>query len=379
VTSEHIIISTSKRGFDSPAPSYDAPVNAANAPLPDAAVLEAFDLEPASLTPARSGLINGTWHARSKRGRRLVLQRLNPIFPPGINADIDCVTRHLASRGIATPRLVPTTTGELWIRRSGATWRSLTEIDGVTRDALETPAQAGQAGNVLAAFHRAVADLDHRFSNARLGVHDTRAHLAALRDSLERFRSHRHYAAIAALAAEVLAAAAELPPLPPGPDRIVHGDPKVSNIVFERGTDRAVCLIDLDTLARMPVALELGDALRSWCHPGREDAPSAAFSVPLFEAAVRGYADAAGGWLTEPEWSAFADATLTITLELAARFCKDALAERYFGWDSRRYASASEHNQARTRCQLMLAASIRQERVVLQAILEAAFAPQRIA
>ena len=42
-------------------------------------------------------------------------------------------------------------------------------------------------------------------------------------------------------------------------------------------------------------------------------------------------------------------ATLTITVELAARFCADALRERYFRWDERRYASASAHNQARTR------------------------------
>jgi aminoglycoside phosphotransferase (APT) family kinase protein len=252
-------------------------------------------------------------------------------------------------------------------------WRVLTRIQGVSRDALESPAQAREAGRVLAEFHRAVGDLDYTFRNARLGVHDTPRHVRGLRDALVEHAGHRDIAAIRPLAESVLARAAGLPPLPAAPDRIVHGDPKISNVMFAASGDRALCLIDLDTLARMPVALELGDALRSWCNPAAEDATSARFVVAYFEAAVGGYAAAARGFLAENEWRAIPLGTLTITIELAARFCADALRERYFGWDPTRYASASAHNRARTLGQLQVASGIAAEMAALEAITARAF------
>jgi hypothetical protein len=50
------------------------------------------------------------------------------------------------------------------------------------------------------------------------------------------------------------------------------------------------------------------------------------------------------------------------------------LHERYFGWDARRYASASAHNQARTRGQLRLAQQLRTELPTLEQVTANAFA-----
>jgi Ser/Thr protein kinase RdoA (MazF antagonist) len=342
---------------------------AAPAPL----VLDAFDLAPAPLERATSGLINSTWYARSHAGVPRVLQRVHPIFPAEVNLDIDVVTRHLAAQGLATPLLVPSRAGALWVEHDGV-WRVLTRIDGISRDALGSTAEAGETGRVLAQFHRAVSDLDHTFKNARLGVHDTARHLQNLRSALLEQGTHRDIGAIRPLAERVLAAATQLPALPATRDRIVHGDPKISNVMFTPDGRTGLCLIDLDTLARMPVALELGDALRSWCNPATEDATNARFVRPLFEAAVSGYAAAARGFLAPEEWAAIPDGMLTITVELAARFCTDALRESYFRWDERRYASSSAHNQARTRGQLQIAEGLLAELPGLRDVTARAFA-----
>src|SRR5690606_29306656 len=125
---------------------------------PPAAVLAAFGLSPGTARPAASGLINRTWHVRSAAGEPLVLQRVNRIFPAAINDDIDALTRHLESRGLTTPRIVPPLRGGTSLRLDGETWRVLTAIDGIARDALDSPAEAREAGRILATFHRAVAD-----------------------------------------------------------------------------------------------------------------------------------------------------------------------------------------------------------------------------
>ena len=46
----------------------------------------------------------------------------------------------------------------------------------------------------------------------------------------------------------------------------------------------------------MPIALELGDALRSWCNPATEDASDARFVPAYFESAVAGYAEGQRGY-----------------------------------------------------------------------------------
>jgi Ser/Thr protein kinase RdoA (MazF antagonist) len=343
------------------------------AATPAREVLDAFELANAPLERATSGLINPTWYVRARAGTELVLQQLNPIFPAEVNLDIEAVTRHLAAKRLLTPTLVASRFGKLWFEHDGAVWRVLTRIAGSTRDALESPAQAREAGRVLAEFHRAVSDLEHAFGARRLGVHDTARHLQTLRDTLLEHRAHRDFELVRPLAERVLALAAGLPPLPATPDRIVHGDPKISNMMFDARGQSALCLIDLDTLARMPVALELGDALRSWCNPATEDAADARFVRPFYAAAVEGYAAAARGLLAREEWGAIADGTLWVTVELAARFCADALRERYFRWDERRYASASAHNQARTRAQLAIAERLRTELPALRELTARAF------
>lgn len=328
----------------------------------DEAVAEALrhfpELADADAAPLGNGLINETYEVKSSAGR-FVLQRLNGIFDPAIHHNIRAVTDRLRDRGLPTPRLVPSDAGRPWIDLAGrGIWRLQTYIEGASFDRATSPAQVKAAGGLVARFHDALDGLPHRFVGMRTGIHDTPKHLAALRSAVAETTDHRLHAAVAELGEAILHRAQDLAPLPSLPPRLCHGDLKFNNVRFAGSeppqSDRAMCLIDLDTLGPMSLAYELGDAWRSWCNPGGEGIAEPSFDIDLFEAAWLGYRDGLSQPLGADQRRALLGGVEWISLELAARFAADALQESYFGWDEAQYPAAGEHNLVRARSQWAL-------------------------
>ncbi len=342
--------------------------------IPDA-VAAAWGWQDAQIAPLPGGLINAT-HRVSRDGVPIaVIQRLHSIFGAAVNLDIEAVTAHLEARGMVTPRLIRTLDGRAWHEHDDRVWRALSWIDGETIHAIPDPRWAEAGGELVGRFHHAVADLQHTYHFARAGVHDTAAHLARL-------------AALVAgpdeegndLARAILAAASDLPAMPHVPRRHIHGDLKISNLLFGRDvrlagprstaegrcevdpTPRGVALVDLDTLALGTLAFDLGDALRSWCNPHGEDAGAAHFELPIFAAAIRGFRGVADAIVTDDERRSIVVGLETVCVELAARFAVDVFRDDYFGWDATRFPSRRAHNLVRARGQLALGLSVRASR-----------------
>lgn len=313
--------------------------------------LRRYGIGRASLTRLNIGLINRTWLVNADK-TKYILQQVNSMFGEEVHEDIDVVTRHLHDQGLATPRLLHTTDNQRCIRQGDKLWRLYTHLDGITCNTVTEPALAYEAGAVLARFHRALLDLDYQFKNRRSGVHDTARHLFNLRTALQARQGHPRYMDVQPLALEILEHAGRLPVLPDLAPRKVHGDPKINNCLFSRETHTGLCMLDFDTLSDMVLPLELGDAMRSWCNPAGENAGDASFSVDNFRAALEGYGGIAREFISPEEWNSILPATQIIYVELASRFCADALNEDFFSWDSERFASHSEHSQVRATSQL---------------------------
>ncbi len=309
------------------------------------------------VVPIPGGLINTSYRVERAGAPIAALQRLNTsIFRPEVHFDIDAVTGRLAERGVETPRLLPTSDGRLWAEAAdGGVWRALTWHGERTFDKVGTLDEARSAGALVARFHAAVDGFDWDFRHVRPGAHDTDAHMAGLRAAVSEHVGHRLAGAVRPLADEILGRWADHPGASAGPERVIHGDLKISNIRFVGA--RAATLIDLDTFQRGTLQVELGDAMRSWCNRAAEDAEEAALDEQIFAAALHGYAEgwrSAGGGPSDHEWDEIATGLERIALELASRFARDALEERYFGFNPR-FGGRGEHNLVRARGQLVLA------------------------
>ncbi|HET6586004.1 MAG TPA: aminoglycoside phosphotransferase family protein, partial [Nannocystaceae bacterium] len=340
------------------------------------AALEEFPVASSEVAPFGDGLINATFSVDAAEGA-FVLQRVHSVFPPEVHVNIAAVTEQLAASGLATPRLVETRAGGLWADRGEAgIWRLMTRLPGVSFAAVASSEQAIAAAGLLARFHRALVGLDHRFVGMRTGVHDTPAHLAALESAIAEHREHRLYDDVARLGEAIVAGARTLPPIDGLPERIVHGDPKLNNVLFAAhdgdGAARAIGLVDLDTVGPMPLPLELGDMWRSWCNRRGEDERVAAFDLAVFEASLVGYA-ATAAQPEADEREALVHGLEWITLELAARFAADALHERYFGWDPQRFPARGEHDLVRAQGQWTLHGQVLACRARRSALVQAAW------
>ena len=338
-------------------------------------VLAAYAITPVQVRPVDTGLINKTYRVTDVNGLDYILQAVNRMFPPEVNLDIDVVTRHLEKSGLLTHRLLPVRSGMVYYRENSQIWRLFNYISGNTHLRLEQPEAAEAAGAMLGRLHAALASLDYELQTLRPGTHDTPRHTLHLKNTLENNRSHTRYPAIKPLGEAILTRLEQLPILPTVVGRVVHGDPKISNFIFTRDGREVKCMVDFDTFDKMPVYLELGDALRSWCNPSGEDTTDGYFSMAHCRAALNGYACHTRELLTRQEWLAIPPATLTIYLELAARFCADSLNEDYFSWDAGRFRSHSEHSEIRARGQLNAANSVLEQFAELTDAVNKAFCP----
>lgn len=305
--------------------------------------------------PLGTGLINDTFLVHGADGP-VVLQRVHPIFAPSVHDDIEAVTSRLQAKGVRTPKLIRTDAGALWLfDEHQRVWRAMTFVRGVAFDKADSPERVREAAKLVAQWHQALAGWPYEYAHVRAGVHDTHRHLRVLDRAVADTPGHRLHAAVSALAQPLLEAARALPSFSDAPRIHAHGDLKLSNLLFDADTGAGVCLVDLDTVARMPWAFEMGDALRSWCNPRGENVTEATVDRALFEAALVGYREGATDGV-DPRWAAWAAQGLaTIALELAARFLGDAIEERYFGFDAKKYPARGEHNLVRGRGQWSLA------------------------
>jgi Ser/Thr protein kinase RdoA (MazF antagonist) len=310
------------------------------------------------VTRMPGGLINETFAV----GRGHVLQRLHPVFGPEVNEDIAAMMPILLGAGVPVPRLVFSTDRQPGIVLGpqmgpvAGLWRMVTRLPGETFHRVPGAQEAESAGRLLGRFHSALKDSSFELRSRREPVHDTARHVRALEEQLHRHTDHRLHGEVAEVAEELFSRWRDQGDPPCLPVRFAHGDPKISNFLFVSG--EASGLVDLDTPARVPLDSELGDAFRSWCASGLEESEELAFDTGIFEAGLSGWTEAVAGWITREEVAAIPTAIERITLELAARFASDALAESYFGWDETRFPGRGEHNLVRAKGQLSLARDI---------------------
>ncbi len=322
-----------------------------------------------------SGHINSTYRAtyRLPNGgeQRYIFQAINRnVFkdPYAVMNNVERVTRHINSRvlrlkkdlGGQTLNLFPARAGGSWIEdEQGSVWRCYNHIEGcVTYDVVENTRQAYQAARAFGSFQDLVSDLDSAAITETIpDFHHTRKRFARLMevaaaDPQGRLDSVRKEFEFIRSREPLVGILLDLVDAGKIPLRVTHNDTKINNVMIDAASDEAVCVIDLDTVMPGLALYDFGDLVRSATSPAAEDETDLSkveMQMPMFEALVEGYLDAAGDFINDTEIEHLAHAGKLMTLEVGIRFLTDHLeGDVYFK------IHRPGHNLDRCRTQLQL-------------------------
>lgn len=323
-----------------------------------------------------SGHINDTYCAIFRQAGapvRYIVQRINQnVFrdPAALMENIQRVTSHLAAKLANEPdsslralTLIPVRDGRTWyVDEAGGYWRVYRFIERAhTCDAVESTDQAFQAAQAYGRFQEMLLDLPvPRLHESIADFHNTPSRLMALEAAISSDVANRAYLAKAEIEF-VLAhqSIANLLPEANLPERIVHNDTKLNNVMLDDTTGEAICVVDLDTVMPGLTIHDFGDMVRTATSPAEEDEQDLSkvtMQFPMFEALVRGYLASAGGFLTKTEKQHLVFAGKLVAFEQGVRFLAD-----YLSGDVYYKIRRDRHNLDRCRTQLKLIESIRQQ------------------
>jgi Ser/Thr protein kinase RdoA (MazF antagonist) len=316
------------------------------------------------ITPITDGLINATYLVEvPARAQRFILQKINTtIFanPAAVARNHNLVNDLLAKTAYPRRlvRQLKTTTGhDLLAEGAHGAWRVMDFVAGAhTMPKADSPATAFEAAKTLSEF---------LFYLNQFPGSEPEESLPGFVDFGKRMRDYQVALGAASPERQQRAATAirlvndhlALPnqwlawqAVGQLPRRIIHGDPKISNVLFDKD-NQGLCVIDLDTVISSTLLYDFGDMARSYANKTTEDdaQTTSVFDAEMYVAVKNGFNFHLTELLEPIEAENLDYAAQTVIFIQAVRFLTDYLAGDVY------YATRySTQNLDRTQNQLLL-------------------------
>ncbi|HUX96515.1 MAG TPA: aminoglycoside phosphotransferase family protein [Bacteroidales bacterium] len=338
--------------------------------------------------PYGSGHIHDTFRIQTKENEcdDYILQHLNnKIFKnvPELQNNIERVTIHLNQKISKIPgsnikreclTLIPAKDGKSWIvDKDGNYWRIYIFISNHrSYNIVDSSDKAFEGGKAIGRFQAMLADMPggplyetipkfHDIENRLLILNqkikdDPAGRVSGLKEVIHEYLSR----------GEEMKTILKLGREGKIPLRITHNDTKFNNILLDEN-DKALCVIDLDTVMPGYVHYDFGDAIRTVTNTAAEDEKDLSkveMNISLFESYAKGYLSETGKTLndTEKEYLAFAPKLITYTI--GVRFLTDFIdGDNYFK------IHHEMHNLQRASAQLKLVMSMERQYGEMQRII----------
>lgn len=356
-------------------------------------VIEQFGIEGelAGKEPYGNGHINDTFLLTYQQGekgkRRFILQRMNhTIFkkPAELMENIAGVTEYLSEiikkQGgdpeRETLNVLKTKEGKsFYIDSMGNYWRIFLFIeDTICLEQVESREDFYDSAVAFGNFQRMLADYPAKTLHETIpDFHNTPSRFANLKKAIEedkmgRAASAKEEIAFALDREKDTSALTDLLKEGKLPLRVTHNDTKLNNILFDKESKKALCIIDLDTVMPGLSHYDFGDSIRFGASTGAEDEQDLSkveMDLSLFEAFTKGFLEGCAGSLTDLEIEMLPMGAKLMTYECGIRFLTD-----YLEGDTYFKIHREGHNLDRARTQFKLVADMEMKWDKMKEIIE---------
>jgi Ser/Thr protein kinase RdoA (MazF antagonist) len=333
-----------------------------------------------SAFPYGSGHINDSYKVMTDE-KNFLLQRINHnVFANvlGLTNNIIRVTEYIQERNSDVNQQVLTTVrtnkGDYLLKYDDDYyWRVFDFVEGSkSYDRVENPELAFEGGKAYGRFLKMLGDFPvETLVETIPQFHDVRFRL----DNFHKAVHENIAGRVNAVKAEidfVLKRADEMPRIldlaKEGriPLRVTHNDTKINNVLFNE-ENKAICIIDLDTVMPGYAHYDFGDAIRTFTNTADEDEKDlsqVSMNIELFKAFAGGFLSETKSILNEVETSTLAFSARLMTFIIGLRFLTD-----YLQGDTYYKTRYPDHNLVRARVQFRLIESMEEQFEQMQGII----------
>lgn len=299
---------------------------------------------PFSLKKHGHGHIHDTFILRTSDGHGYVLQRISNIFKTKVLMEnIEAVTSFAASRTDdprSTLRIVKSRDGASFYSDESGDYRMYELIeDAYSLEKARNPHDFYEAALAFGNFLHMMSDFPvNKLHEIIKNFHNTNDRFRIFKKSIEKDLCLRksHVLPEIQFALDRFKDAGILEEMKNNgvlPLRVTHNDTKLNNVLFDKNTGKALCVLDLDTVMPGLSVCDFGDAIRFGAASAAEDEidlDKMTIDLELFRVFTRGFIEACPD-LTQKEIDMFPTGARLMTLECGIRFLTDYLdGDHYF-------------------------------------------------
>ena len=304
------------------------------------------------ITPVNSGLINNTYKVKFEEST-FILQKVNQFVfkdPNLIQENYNEIVKQLSVSAYSKKQLefLKSISNIELVQYNNTFWRMSKFIKGKTYAVCKSLEMASTAAKSLAEFHVSLKELDYKkikepikhFCNFNHRIQQYRE--STVHGDFHRLKNAKNF--MGEIESNLKYIHDYIKIEKDIKKRIIHGDPKVSNFLFDHKTHEVISIIDIDTIMPGSILFDFGDMVRSFANKSHEDSQikERIFNPDIYNTLKKGYLSEAKKFLSPIEKESLDLSALTVALIQCIRFLTD-----YYNLDVYYHVNEPEHNLKR--------------------------------